>query len=443
MTSVFCFSRAWLHSSTFATLVVFLVFFGEDFSFVPGLILHGKADWSVNYFWMPSVFSLFQANPVLPGLALLFAGLICLRRYLEEGRGPWLFLCAFLFAACFEVKIFIAAQIAFSLGIGALVYASLFRKVHLLKVATLMGILLIPLVFAAFLGNRNEANVSTGFGPWPYVSSSMEALGLSSWSSSVFSFVLLGLPTFLVGSLGLRVIGAPAILRAIAPPRPESALRFVVALFVVIGIAIALTCRIVPKGGTHPYNNSAWFFGQSKYVAWLFAGEALQSVYRHLVGRGMQTVLARAAIALSAVALSAPSTIQHFMLQAREPLERLNQGTVGSMKFLMRNANPGDVVLPGRHLLAPVLAVTPCRVPIGYFANTFVAYDKYLRRSAAQDEFWKLWRQGKVGADFLRETKVDYLVIGKNDGNPTQLPAILSRVFVNSEDTIYKVDWKK
>jgi hypothetical protein len=113
------------------------------------------------------------------------------------------------------------------------------------------------------------------------------------------------------------------------------------------------------------------------------------------------------------------------------------------MKFLMHNANPGDVVLPGRHLLAPVLAVTPCRVPIGYFANTFVAYDKYLRRSAAQDEFWKLWRQGKVGADFLRETKVDYLVIGKNDGNPTQLPAILSRVFVNSENTIYKVDWKK
>src|SRR5439155_23017763 len=39
MLSVFCFSRTWLGSGYFAVLAVLLVFFGEDFSFIPGLLL--------------------------------------------------------------------------------------------------------------------------------------------------------------------------------------------------------------------------------------------------------------------------------------------------------------------------------------------------------------------------------------------------------------------
>ena len=42
MLSVFCFSRTWLGSGYFAVLAVFLVFFGEDFSFIPGLLLGRK-----------------------------------------------------------------------------------------------------------------------------------------------------------------------------------------------------------------------------------------------------------------------------------------------------------------------------------------------------------------------------------------------------------------
>ena len=38
MLGVFCFSKRWLGSIGFAALTVFLVFFGEDFSFIPGLM---------------------------------------------------------------------------------------------------------------------------------------------------------------------------------------------------------------------------------------------------------------------------------------------------------------------------------------------------------------------------------------------------------------------
>ena len=444
--SAFCFFRCWLRSGYFAALGVFLVFFGEDFAFIPGLLLRGQGDWSVRYFWVPTVFSLFQANPVLPGLALLFAGLLCLQRYLDERGAAWLFLSAILFAASFEVKVFIAAQIAVSLGFTSIIYLVAFRKTDLLRVAALTAVFLLPLLLLAFLNNSNEANIATAFGPWPYVSPSMAALGIPNWASTILAFVLLALPLYLFGCLGLRVIGVPGILRALFRPNQASALRFAVAFFVVIGVVITLTCRVVPRGATHPYNNSVWFFGQSKYVAWIFAAEVLQALYRRAVARGIDAALAGALIVLFAVALSVPATIQHFALQMRPPapqaLKRYDQETVGVANFLATHAPPGSVVLPGHNLLAPVLTLTSCRVPIGYFANTFVAESVYNRRKLAQDEFWKAWRRGIVRSTFLRDVGIAFVVASKqSDQIPGTLPGILSPVFANSQYAVFRVSW--
>jgi hypothetical protein len=54
---------------------------------------------------------LFYTNPILLGLDVFFAALLCLERYLRERGGAWLFLTALLFVALIEVKIFTTAQI--------------------------------------------------------------------------------------------------------------------------------------------------------------------------------------------------------------------------------------------------------------------------------------------------------------------------------------------
>ncbi len=126
-------------------------------------------------------------------------------------------------------------------------------------------------------------------------------------------------PIYLVGSLGMRVIGVPAILKAIFRPDPKSALRFVLAVFVVIGLVIALTCNFTLAGWSPAYNQvSATFLGQSNYVAWIFAVEVLQTLYRWAVARGIYPGLAAAGIVTTAVALSVPATVQHFVFW-REP----------------------------------------------------------------------------------------------------------------------------
>jgi hypothetical protein len=455
MVSVFCFSRRWLRSGYFAALVVFLVFFGEDFSFVPGLLLGENVDWSLRYFSVPpAVFGLFFTNPILPGLGLLFAGLFCLQLYLRERGRAWLFLTALLFAALIEVKIFTAAQIMCSLGLAAVLYLVLYRNSDLVKVAACTAALATPLVWSVFLTNKSGANHVMKFGTGLYVWQAMEAIGMKHWLSSWLTFAGLALPVYLVGCLGLRVIGLPGILNGIFRPDRKSALRFILAAYVVIGLLIALTCTITPAGWTFRYNPvSGTFLVQSKYVAWLFAVEVLQTLYRWAVGRGVYSSLAAAAIMAMAIGLSVPATVQHFIYWRNpdhffgngKPFGKLLQSydaeTLAVTDFLTKDAQPGDVVLCGDDLLAPVLALTNCRVPFGYSAYAAVARSDYTRRESAVKQFWKDWRLGNVQPDLLREAGVRYIVVRKtSEGLPATIPVIISNVFENSEFAVFKID---
>ena len=368
--------------------------------------------------------------------------------------GAWLFLTALLFAALVEVKIFTAAQLMASLGFAAVVYLIFFRNSALIKIAVCTAALAIPLVCSVFLQNKSAANMVTKFEPGLYVSQAMEAIGMKSWSTGWVAFAGVALPLYLIGSLGLRVIGVPALFNAIFRPNPTSALRFVLGVFVVIGILIALMFSITPAGWTFKYNPvSGTFLIQSKYVAWIFAVEVLQSLYRWTVARGISSALAATGIVAIAAGLSVPSTLQHFLFW-RNPNHYFGQGkpfgnelqnydleTLSVIDFVRKNAVPGDVVLPGDNLLAPILALTKCRVPIGYFAYAAVARSDFMRRQTAEKKFWAAWHQGNIQEEFLREAGVRYIVVRKStDRLPAAIPAAISNVFENSEFAVFKVD---
>jgi hypothetical protein len=448
MLSVFCFSRNWLGSGYFAVLTVFLVFFGEDFSFIPGLLMGEKGNWSLKYFSVPSVFPLFYSNPLLPGVGLLFAGLFCLQRYLQQRGRAWLLLSALLFVALMEVKVFIAAQIMCSLGFAAVVYLLVFRAADLFKVAALTAILAAPLVLSVYLGNKSGSDVTMAFEPGLYVFNMINELGMKNQLTGVVVFTAVALPIYLVGSLGLRVIGVPAILNAIFRPDHKSGLRFVLAFFVVMGLLIALTCSIKPAGWPHAYNDSVSFFAQSKHVAWIFAVEVLQALYRRLVTRGAWPTLAATVIALSAAALSVPSTVQLFALEhhpsrlyGAKELESYGPEILGVIDFLTKDAQPGDVLLPGQNLVAPILALTKCRVPIGYYSDSNTASLRdYTQRQTAEKEFWEAWQLGNVQREFLQEVGVCYIAVRKkSEGIPPKIPPALVEVFENSDYAVFKV----
>jgi hypothetical protein len=454
MLSVFCFSRNWLRSGYFGAIVVFLVFFGADFSFIPGLLLGEKSDWSLRYFSAPAVVTLFYTNPILPGLGVLFAGLFCLDRYMREHSRAWLLLTALLFVALVEVKMLIAGQLMCSLALAAVVYLIFFSNADLFKIAGCTAVAAIPLLGWVLLKNESGGRIVAKFEPWLYVSHAMQTLGLGNWLSGPFAFVFVALPIYLVGCLGLRVIGLHAILTAIFRPRPEGGVRFLLGIFVVIGIVIALTCSFTPEGWTFRYNPvSSTFLVQSEYVAWIFVVEVCQTFYQWATRRGIYPALAAGGIIATTAGLSLPATVQHFAVW-RDPDHFFGAGkpwgrqlltydlqTLAAMDFLQKDAHPGDVVLCDDMLSAPVLALTKCRVPLGYFSLGLVARNDYTKRETAEKKFWNEWRLGKVQDDLLREANVRYVVVSKQtEGLPATISASLSKVFENSEFAVFKVN---
>ena len=454
MLTVFCFSRNWLRSGYFGALVVFLVFFGADFSFIPGLLLGEKGDWSLRYFSAPAVVTLFFTNPILPGLGVLFAGLFCLDRYMRERSRAWLFLGALLFVALIELKMLMAAQFMCSLALAAVVYLIFFSNADLFKIAGCTAVAAVPLICWVLLRNRSSAQIVTKFEPGLYVSHAMQTLGLSNWLSSPLAFAVVALPIYLVGCLGLRLIGIPAILTAIFHPRPDGALRFLLGIFVVIGVVIALTCSFTPAGWTFRYNPiSSTFLVQSEYVLWIFAVEVFQTFYQSAIKRGMYPAVAAGGLMVTAAALSLPATVQHFVV-SRDPdhffgvgkpfgrqLLTYDRQTLAAMNFLQTDAHPGDVVLAADELIAPVLGLTKCRVPVGYFSVGLVARSEYTRRETAEKNFWNDWGLGKVDEELLNEANVRYVVVNKQTkGMPPTIPASLSKAFENSGLAVFKVD---
>ena len=173
MLNVYCFARVWLRSGYWACLAVFLVFFGEDFSFIPGLIFHEHGDWSVRFFNVPSVLSLFDVNAMLPSLGGFFR--IAMPPSLSPKRiACLLFPAALCFAALTEVKLFSALQIMFCLGVGAIVYWIVFKATDLFKIAALTAALTAPLTLGLVLHNTSGAHFVMSFTPWPYVSMAMK-----------------------------------------------------------------------------------------------------------------------------------------------------------------------------------------------------------------------------------------------------------------------------
>jgi len=156
---------------------------------------------------------------------------------------------------------------------------------------------------------------------------------------------------------------------------------------------------------------------------------------------------------VTAAGLSLPATVQHFVVW-RDPDHFFGAGkpwgrqlltydlqTLAAMEFLQTDAHPGDVALTADNLIAPVLALTKCRVPMGYFAQTAVARGDYMRREAAEKKFWAAWQQGNIQEDFLREVGVRYIVVRKSSGRlPAEVPATISNVFENSELAVFKVN---
>ncbi len=243
--------------------------------------------------------------------------------------------------------------------------------------------------------------------------------------------VLFGFPAYIVASLGARSLGIPGIVRAaLSPPRREPE-RFLIAVFVLSGPVLTLTPSVTPAGYPEQseYNLAVWFFVQGKYLAWIFAVEALRSLGR---ARGR---LARALLVGLMLAMSVPSTFQYFGSIARDRLDRFPPELIEALRFLEAESAPGEVVFAPERLARGVVSLTHCRAAVlTVFPSSFVSLEELQRRRREQRAFWRSWAAGALRGDVLARYRSRLVLVEHGHAHPSLEP-----LFTNQGFAIYRL----
>jgi len=428
--AIFCFARTWMGSSYAALFAVFLVVFGGDLSFIPGLLLHSHTYWSYQFFHVSLTSSSYYVNPMEVALPILFTGLFCLVNFYERGGRAWLAATAFLFAVLGEYKLFTSAHVLAALMMAAVIQLLLFRDRRLLKVVAVTALVSAPLWVYSWLSGAANWGVALRLEPWPYIPKLLRALGWEqTWLglqmrllfnakvitlTNLVSLFVIALPMYIVGSLGVGTVAIPSVLKTLTRPRSSEAVRFFLACFAVLGPMIALTWSLTCEGGLPRYNDAVWFYMQGKYIIWIFAAELILLLFRRLRRSRLPRTLSYSLILGAAIILTVPSTVQELSIDMSQHLSVADGAAVKGMDYLDGRCQEGEVVLSNRQMNALIVSVTKCRVPVSdLWASCQVSESILDQRFADYEGFWESWGQGILRVDILERYQVAYVVADK------------------------------
>ena len=335
--------------------------FGFAFFFRPSV------DWWSLTFMDWALVSIFLANPLLAALPLLFVGLALLHDYQETGARGSLAAGAGALSFLFLVKMFLGAQVLAALGLAAIFKRGERRAFISFAVLALASAPLVLKTFAAATGS----NTAVGFRPLEVVRYSMEKLD---WPAAVDALADVGrftapaegfLPVaaatllWLVGFLGLRLLGLGVVFRDLSS---RSFLPSVLAWFAVIGFPLSLVLRIAPAEAQglsrlEALNDAGWFATASGIVLWFPTARALSGL--------------RAGVAAIAVlALALPSTVQHFFHAASLGADRVGRSRVEAAIEAERVSSPDSIWVETPDRARPSL--------LAYFSGRASVYDPYV-----------------------------------------------------------------
>jgi hypothetical protein len=156
---------------------------------------------------------------------------------------------------------------------------------------------------------------------------------------------------------------------------------------------------------------------------------------------GARSNARRGLLVAGALALSLPSTLQFFRLQAAEtPPGRLDRRLVEVADHLRRSAPKGAVLVAPESVAGPLISLTPCRAMLpSLWGNFHLATGDFdvARRERALAAFWRAWADQAPLAEPLRAlAPVDYVVL---PASTRALPLDWRESFRNEALVVYSV----
>jgi hypothetical protein len=368
-----------------ALLAVCLLLLGSDLSYIAALFFRQRPYWdnllwSTN--WMTPGAEMLYFNPWTLALCVLFLGLWALvhAEDIDERRG--LLASCVCFGSLVQFKPFAFASVMVAL-LGVMVSGGVDRttkrRLAMVGVGSLaVGFPYLISVAAHYQDSQSVLALGNGYvdvlpdivmrqlGLGTVLAPMARALGVEwgTWPATLLPLVAANV-LFFVGGVGIRLVGVPAVWRAIRAGRDGQPVWPVMAWMIVTGVASPLLLI------SHPYHQTFQFLHLSLYLLWIFVA---LTVFDRTRGQPWRRAVVIAAVILS----TTPSTLHYLLVKwsdDRHPFVSVDADALTVVDYLRRE-DPDHTVLiqhyPDRPFFISLLAER----------RTVLAWARYARDSA-------------------------------------------------------------
>ncbi|MGA2910206.1 MAG: hypothetical protein ABSE04_00185 [Candidatus Microgenomates bacterium] len=457
--SSFAFVRSWSKSEKAGLWAMFFTYFAGSFGYIVTWI-QNRTIGGETIFWMNQTPSVLGNPPQAADFIIMTGFLLLLLKYLRLRQNSYLILAGLLGGVAIEFKVYGGLIILGSLLILG-IYELVFKKRY--PLILFFGIVL-AISSVLYFPNSSGTASFVIYQPWWFIRTMVVVnLGLLDWELRRQTYLAVGRFTsylrvaqlegtafliYLVGNLGMRVIGFAKIVGDFIKGEIKKSINVFVYTAALIGFVIPLI--FLQRGVVY---NSIQF---SQYFLLLFG-----YIAAILIGRLMDKLknkFAKITISFIVIVLAIPTTFGLlWQFYANKPLAEVSAAELSALTFL-KTTNPDSVILtaPFNQYNTASSSIPP--IPIYDWSDTGYVAALSGRRTLISDtqqidimgyNFTSLQTvrdsafNDKTGSKFsvlMSNYKVNYIYLNKSEESGINYSKLeLEKVFSNTEVDIFKI----
>lgn len=461
--SVFSFMSRWKNELV-GRWAVFFTYFVGSFGFVLTYIKSGKILGGETAFWVSQLNTVIANPPHASAITLLCAFLLSFLIFTKSKSKGWFFICVLIGSVIAGFKI--SGGIVLLAGLGIV---SLFQIINEKRIeyAILFLLILISNFAVVRLISPNPGSFLI-FQPWWFIRNMVvEKLGLVDWELRRQTYLSIGrftsylrvlqleataLLIFIVGNLGVRVIGFPIMIGKLIHFKKKIFESPIDTFLLAIGfIGFMVPLLFLQKG-------VAWTIIQFMQYTLLVTG-FYGAIFTHAILKKMKSSVFKYLFVFVLVILSIPTVIGNFVeFYGNPPNSIVSNNEIFALKYLRDNSKYGDIILTPPFNVNDKYGYKQNPLPIyawtgtAYVSaltgrSTFLSCEDQLhilgydinKRLNDENEFFSQ-KDLSFNRTFLMDNNIAFLYIP----NPKKysLDVVnngLEQVFANDEVVIYKV----
>lgn len=353
--SVFAFVSRWQNNKKIGYLAIFFTYFVGSFGYIVTFIHNRVLFAGESAFWVDQLNTIIGNPPHAIGLSLFASFLLCFFFFLKNRNYFWFFV-SFLIAICLAgFKVSAGLILLLGLGCASIVDLAVNRKWSI----TFLGLSLGLTNFLTIRSMTKDVTSFLIFQPWWFIRTMVVAgdrlnwldlelrrqyyISKGTWHAwlRVVQLETTAFLIFLVGNLGIRIVGFFEIFRRIVFGKGSffrNSLEILIFSAMIFSFLIPLL--FVQKGIA--YNNIQFM----QYFIFIFGLYAAIASYRIIVF--LKNKLVKVIFFIIIFSLGVPTVIgnfNEFYGPGTNPLAKISNSELVALSFLKKNSNSTDVIL--------------------------------------------------------------------------------------------------